>query len=167
MRANSAHYGLRPPCLLVGDVLRGLWRAAVWDAIVTDPPYGHRAAATATAAADPPATAGAAPGAADPVRAVLAGLLELAEHCLVPGAGRLVFWLPHDALPAAALPPSGETEGVEGEAVPPGVDVAIHELCASPQLRVESVCIHRCSKRHTRYLICMRHHRAVVSDVCV
>ena len=78
-----------------------------------------------------------------------------------------MFWLPHDALPAAALPPSGETEGVEGEAVPPGVDVAIHELCASPQLRVESVCIHRCSKRHIRYLICMRHHHAVVSDVCV
>ena len=165
VRANSAHYGLRPPCLLVGDVLRGLWRAAVWDAIVTDPPYGHRAAATVAAAADPPETAGAAPG-ADPVRAVLAGLLELAEHCLVPGAGRLVFWLPHDALPAAAAsPPSAEAEGAEGEAVPPGVDVAVRELCASPHLRVEAVCIHRCSKRHTRYLVSMRHHRAAVSDV--
>ena len=35
----------------------------------------------------------------------------------------------------------------------PGVDAAVRELCASPQLRVESVCIHRCSKRHTRYLV--------------
>ena len=177
IRANSAHYGLRPPCLLVGDVLRGLWRAAVWDAIVTDPPYGHRAAAGVATVAAPPETASAASG-ADPVRAVLAGLLGLAEHCLVPGAGRLVFWLPHDALPTTAAATaatatdatdvasslsSGETEG---EAVSPGVDVAVRELCASPHLRVESVCIHRCSKRHSRYLVSMRHHRAVVGTAC-
>ena len=43
--------------------------------------------------------------------------------------------------------------------MPPGVDAAVRELCASPHLRVESVCIHRCSKRHTRYLVSMRHHR--------
>lgn len=85
--------------LLQADVacLRELLPAAVVDAIVTDLPYGYRthvavdaAAAGSTASVD---AALAAVQQQESWQHLLAVLLQLASHALVPG-GRLVAWMP-------------------------------------------------------------------------
>ena len=81
--------------------LEQLLPAATVDAIVTDLPYGYRTDVALEVAPAPAAAGGAAAGEAAPAAAgeaedwqhLLAVLLRLARHSLVPG-GRLLAWMP-------------------------------------------------------------------------
>ncbi|RKP03721.1 hypothetical protein CXG81DRAFT_9170, partial [Caulochytrium protostelioides] len=115
IRSNMEQYHLSPLLgdLLVCDMAHHAWRrshvrAGIWDAIVTDPPYGVRAGAKQIgrdAVADRPMPAegihafkpDGTPRYPDvrpyPLHAVMADLVSFAAEMLVDG-GRLVYWLP-------------------------------------------------------------------------
>ena len=98
---NFHHYGLRKPELLCADQSRSMWaRAEVFDAIVSDPPYGVRAGARKSGRKGEVRPVGSGcegahipPSQQYDVEDVVDDLLDMAARTLKVG-GRLVYLLP-------------------------------------------------------------------------